>query len=114
MDTALELFRSTPFLVMGAVAGFAATLGAVRVARARRKKRRRVVELPNSHYTSQQARDVEARHRWHNIELDRVHEVNRDEVIRLLAKVDALSADALRPRERVFLDSLTDLTTGSA
>ena len=39
------------------------------MAKARRKRKRRVVELPNSHYTSQQAKDVEARHRWHNIEL---------------------------------------------
>ena len=110
MDTAIDLLRSTPFLVFGALAGFAATLGALRVARARRKRKRRVVEQPNSHYTSQQARDVESRHRWHTIELERVHEVNRAEVVRLLAKVDALSADALRPRERAFLDSLADST----
>ena len=114
MDATLDFLRSTPFLVMGALAGFAATLGALRVARARRKKKRRTVELPNSHYTSQQAKDVESRHRWHNIDLDRVHDVNREEVIRLLAKVDALSAEALRPRERAFLDSMTDLTAGTA
>jgi hypothetical protein len=111
MDATLDFLRSTPFILMGAVAGFAATIGALRVARARRKKKRRTVELPNSHYTSQVAKDVESRHRWHNIQLDQVHEVNRDEVVRLLAKVDALSADALRPRERTFLDSLADLTT---
>ena len=110
MDATFDFLRSGPFILMGALAGFAATIGALRVARARRKKKRRTVELPNSHYTSQVAKDVESRHRWHTIQLEQVHEVNRDEVVRLLAKVDALSADALRPRERAFLDSLADLT----
>jgi hypothetical protein len=114
MDTTLDLIRSTPFLVVGALAAFSMAVGALRLARARQKRKRRVIEMPNSHYTSPQAKFVEARHRWHNIQLDQVHEVNRDEVVRLLAKVDALSADALRPRERAFLDSMTDLTANPA
>ena len=81
----------------------------LRLRRVRRRGQRRVVELPNSHYTSQLARNSEKRHRWSNIALERLHEVNREEVVRLVAKVDATSVDALRPNERTFLDRMVEI-----
>ena len=86
-----------------------ATVAIVRIVRARRRASRRVVEKPNSHYKSQLVRDRETRHRWHDIALDRIHEVNREEVERLLAKVDAVGVHALRPDERRFLDTMVEL-----
>lgn len=78
----------------------------VRFARVRARARRRVVEKPNSHYTPPGVRDVEARHRWRDIALDRVHEINRGEVVRLIGKAEAAGAEALRPQERAFLDQI--------
>jgi hypothetical protein len=94
-----------------AVAGIALVLAftATRLFRARHRSKRRIVEKPNSHYTSQIARNSEIRHRWSSIALDRLHEVNRAEVVRLLAKVEATSVDALRPNEVTFLDRMAEL-----
>lgn len=88
------------------VIGIALPIAIARTMRARRRARRRVVEKPNSHYTSQLVRQNETRHRWHDIDLDRIHEINREEVVRLLAKLEATSIDALRPNERIFLDHM--------
>ena len=77
--------------------------------RMRRIAQRRRVELPNSHYASQLVRNQLDRERWGELERLRLHEVNREEVERLLALVDALGADALSSRERVFLDHLSSL-----
>lgn len=87
-----------------------ATIAVVRAVRARRRARNRVVERPNSHYTSQLVRERETRHRWHGIDLDRIHEINREEVARLLAKVEAVGVHALRDDERTFLDYMAELT----
>jgi len=89
-------------IVFGAALGVAIARGV----RARRRAKRRVVEMPNSYYASQLARAVETRHRWQGIDLDRLHEINREEVVRLLAKVEALGVDALRSDERIFLDNM--------
>ena len=98
-----------PLGLLAILAGAALTIALVRAARAQRRAKRRTVELPNSHYTSQLARAVETRHRWHSIALDKIHEINREEVVRLLAKVEALGVDALRPNERIFLDTMARL-----
>lgn len=104
----------TDFLVpLGLMMIPAAVLGSValmRVLRARRRARRRVVEKPNSHYTSPIVRDVETRHRWHGVRLDRIHEINREEVVRLLARVEAIGVDSLRANERVFLDNMAEIS----
>ena len=42
--------------------------------------------------------------RWKGISLDGLHELNRDEVERLLQKVEAKGAGGLTPPERQFLD----------
>lgn len=99
-------------LPLGLLTLAASVLGAValtRALRAHRRARQRVVEPPNSHYTSQLARERDSRTRWHTIDLERIHEINRGEVERLLAKIDATSSDALRPQERAFLDHMAEL-----
>jgi len=80
--------------------------------RARKIAARRRVELPNSHYSSQLVQNQLDRERWQDLNLSRLHPVNREEVERLLSMVDALGVDALSPRERVFLDHLTSLRFG--
>lgn len=89
---------------------FALGVALVRVARARARARRRLVEKPNSHYTAPLVRENETRHRWHDIDLDRVHEINRTEVVRLLAKIDAAGLDAIRTTEREFLDQIAKIS----
>lgn len=86
-----------------------ATAALMRLARARERARRRVVEQPNSHYTPQVVRDKETRHRWRNMSLDGIHEINRAEVERLLARVEAGGTAALRDTERSFLDYIAKL-----
>ena len=101
-------------------AGFAiGVVGALLLRRAYRRWRkrrialRRIVERPNSFYSSILVKNQEDRTRWGRIDLSRVHPVNREEVQRLLARADALGVDTLSARERVFLESLTDLSFGA-
>lgn len=75
--------------------------------RDRRILARRVVEQPNSHYSSQGVRAIEDRERWRAIDLAKLHPLNRDEVARLLAMVDREGVQALTPRDRLFLDNMT-------
>lgn len=84
-------------------------LGVQRVVQMRVRARRRVVEQPNSHYTPPAVRAAEAKHRWQSIVLDRIHEINREEVVRLLAKVEAVGVDSLRDTERSFLDYVAEI-----
>lgn len=46
---------------------------------------------------------VESLGDWRAIDLGRVHEVNRDEVQRLMAKIEREGEESLSPQERVFL-----------
>jgi hypothetical protein len=87
---------------------------AVQIFRARRKRRARKVEAPNSHYNPRAVQNMEARERWDGIELSRVHEINREEVKRLLIKADALGVDAIKPRERQFLDVMLEISSSPA
>ena len=45
--------------------------------------------------------------RWKGIVLDSLHELNRGEVVRLLAKVESEGVGNLRPSERQFLDRMS-------
>ena len=94
---------SLAFVVLIVAAAAFATIALRRAIRARNLARR-TVEQPNSHYTSPVVRNGETRHRWQNIDLDNIHEVNRGEVKRLLARVEASGVESLRENERVFLD----------
>ncbi len=51
--------------------------------------------------------DRTARERWKGISLEGLHELNRDEVVRLLDKVEAEGTKSLTPAERDFLDRMT-------
>jgi hypothetical protein len=76
----------------------------------RRRARNRVVEKPNSHYTPQLVLNREDLDRWENIPLERVHEINRDEIVRLVAKARAAGVESLRVKERTFLDHMALVT----
>jgi hypothetical protein len=76
--------------------------------RARKAERKRRIEAPNSQYKSQYVLDLEARDRWESLDLDRVHEVNREEVERVLSKLKATSVPALTRQERAFLDRMVE------
>lgn len=82
--------------------------------RARKRAERRKVEAPNSHYDPVAVQNIQARERWDGIEMRQVHEINRGEVERLLTKADALGVEALKPRERQFLDVMLELSTKPA
>ena len=69
---------------------------------------RRVVEEPNSHFSSELVRQRESRSRWHRIDLTRVHPLNREEVERLLAIADHVRMGALSPKDHLFLDNMSD------
>jgi hypothetical protein len=75
--------------------------------RRRKIAERRRVEAPNSHYSSTGVRNQEDRERWGDINLGRLHPLNRDEVERLLDVVDADGVKSLSPRDRLFLDNMT-------
>lgn len=111
-DLLLRRMTSPWFFPLALLAGLAMALGAgalTRLMAARRRRNRRVVELPNSHYTWERVREQEARDLWRDIPLERIHPVNRDEVTRLLARVEAAGADTLRPQERRFLDQMAQI-----
>lgn len=73
---------------------------------------RRVVEKPNSHYSSVIVRNQIDRARWGKVDLEKIHPVNREEVERLLAVADVQGPEALSPRERLFLETMTQLSFG--
>lgn len=76
--------------------------------KAKKASKTRRVEAPNSQYKSEYVRDLEAKDRWERIDLDALHEVNREEFEKILAKVRATSVRALTTRERDFLDRMAD------
>ena len=99
MDSALPLLIGLALVVILTVA---------RAIRAPARGKERLVEKPNSHYTARAVREVEVQHRWNEIVLDRVHEINRAEVVRLLAKARAAGV-SLAPREREFLEQMAEI-----
>ena len=78
-----------------------------------RKKRiiaaRRIVERPNSFYASKGVRDQEDEEWWRRIVLDRLHEVNREYVERLLRQIDGAGVDTLTREERAFMERMANL-----
>ncbi|MGD8278244.1 MAG: hypothetical protein PVH00_09470 [Gemmatimonadota bacterium] len=85
-----------------------AVAGAVH-ARIERRRRPRVIEAPNSHYTSKLVLDRDAHERWKAIPIERVHEINQVEVRRLLVKIEEYGIDRLTARERTFLERIAEL-----
>lgn len=76
--------------------------------RAKRAQRQRRVEAPNSQYKSPYVLDLEARNRWEAVDLSLLHEVNREEFQKVLAKVKGGSMRALSAQERAFLDRMVE------
>ncbi len=74
---------------------------------------RRVVERPNSYYAAKGVRDQEDAEWWRRIMLDRLHEVNREYVERLLNQIDGASIDTLNRNERAFMERMANLETPS-
>lgn len=54
--------------------------------------------------TARRGGDAEAKRRWSSIRLEELHELNRDEVERLLKKVQESGPGSLSPAERSILD----------
>ena len=101
---------SLAYFVLAIAAGALFSVALRRVLRARTRERARVIEQPNSHYTSPVVRIGETRHRWQNIDMERIHEANRDEVSRLLERVRVSGVDSISERERVFLDQFASVS----
>ena len=53
------------------------------------------------------ALDQEARQRWEALDLTRLHELNREEVEKLLTKVRGTGVRSLTASERAFLDRMS-------
>ena len=96
-------------VALSILSGIVARIGYVRWKRARIAARR-VVEKPNSHYSSAIVKNQVDRERWGQVNLDLIHPVNREEVERLLAVADVQGPDALSNRERLFLENMTRLS----
>lgn len=76
--------------------------------RARKAQKQRIVEAPNSQYKSQYVEDLESKERWERLDLSRLHEVNREEAEKVLAKLRTVSTRGLHTQERAFLDRLVE------
>lgn len=74
----------------------------------RMANKQRRVEAPNSEHKSPYVADSEAWERWESLDLSRLHEVNREEVEKLLSKVRATGVKSLSAAERAFLDRMTE------
>jgi hypothetical protein len=94
-----------PALLVLVAGGVWLRLG-LRSLRQRRIAARRRVEEPNSHYASLGVRQIEDRERWGRIDVQRLHPINSEEVVRLLEIVDESGVAVLSPRERLFLDNM--------
>ena len=77
---------TTVLLVLLALNVGAVILATTLYRRAKKAETKRRVEAPNSQYKSSYVLDLEAKDRWESLDLDRVHEVNREEVERILIK----------------------------
>lgn len=75
--------------------------------RRRRIAAKRVVEQPNSHYSSQGVQNQVDRDRWGGINLPGLHPLNQDEVQRLLVVIDREGINSLSGKDRLFLDNMT-------
>jgi membrane associated rhomboid family serine protease len=86
--------------------GFVAGYGYLRWRKHRYMNQWRPIPTPKSELakTARRADDREALKRWKAIRLEELHELNRDEVERLLKKLDEGGSGGLSPDERTMLD----------
>lgn len=99
---------TTVLIVLLALNVGAVILATTLYRRAKKAEKKRRVEAPNSQYKSPYVLDLESKSRWESLDLDRVHEVNREEVERILIKLKATSVPALNRQERAFLDRMVE------
>jgi CBS-domain-containing membrane protein len=99
---------TTFLLVLVAIEAAALVVVTILYRKAKKAQKKRRVEAPNSQYKSQYVVDLEAQDRWEKMDLSRLHEVNREEVEKILVKVRATSVRALTTHERAFLDRMAD------
>src|SRR5688572_29263018 len=96
-----------PYLALG-LAALTGGFVTYRLRKAQRARRARRLEEPNSEYKSPYVVELEARERWEGMALERLHQVNRDEVQRLLDTLRDGGVRALSAGERAFLDRMVD------
>ncbi len=72
-----------------------------------RRRQRRVVNRPARPRRVSIVVDLEALERWKTIPRERLHEINREEVDKLLRKANESGARALTTDERAFLDRMS-------
>jgi hypothetical protein len=99
----------TTWLLILLAANVAALAGMyVLYRRVKKAQTKRRVEAPNSQYKSPYVLDLESKERWQSIDLERLHEVNREEVEKLLGKLSVTNVRALTASERAFLDRMVE------
>lgn len=91
----------------GAASGFLYLKGMERRSPARAWKR----QLGGPTAPSAAPGDRENLRRWREIRLDDLHAINREEIVRLLQKVQSLGTKSLTPEERATLDRFSNLTS---
>ncbi len=64
------------------------------------------MEAPNSHYQSRGVQNLVDQERWEGIRIDRLHEINAEEVRALLARIRENGVRGLSPSDRAFLDRM--------
>ncbi len=69
----------------------------------------RVVERPNSFYASKAVHNQEDEEWWRRIELERLHELNREYVERLLRQIDGAGVETLTKDERAFMERMAKI-----
>ena len=87
--------------------GLAVGAGFLRVRDRRLGKDRRDFQHKVQHTASLEGSERDARRRWASIDLESMHDLNRNEVEELLARVDRLGMGALSLEERRFLDRMS-------
>ena len=69
----------------------------------------RVVERPNSFYASTAVHNQEDEEWWRRIELERLHELNREYVERLLRQIETSGVGTLSKDERAFMERMAKI-----
>lgn len=71
-----------------------------------RRRKQRVARGPSARPRMSGVREAEALHIWQAIPREKLHEINREEVDYLLAKVKEMGAASLTAEQRAFLDRM--------